>query len=285
MQCAFEEKQFEQLLSSELVVRRPILYPAGQVLKYVIGIDSAVQSRNNDFWNLWKNRRWSFFQWWRLGLYMEPWVWDRLEDRINMFPKFKVNIFLQYKRPEFMVTSSSKEWDYWNSAYYRFDIDSYQQNILYNLEQRTLDDAIVVYACPAFSERQKLLQYGEQRQIIKNSNFVEPHNLHNKQRYTFVSAGKTGIACSQPLQIEGIDILKELDEKMFESSENLSNTDFVYSLSKSLSEIGKEFKDYQAFKILIDKADHNLAKAFTNIFAFLIFSDLSWGIGYQGNNS
>ncbi len=85
------------------------------------------------------------------GVYLWE-VWEEFERIINDrdFPKFKFNIFIQYKRPEYIQSPRGTEYKDWGEPYFRYNILQHQQDILVQLEKNAGENAIVVYASPAF---------------------------------------------------------------------------------------------------------------------------------------
>lgn len=102
----FEEKTYEQHLTSELVHGSRLFFPPGQVFQDTAGFDVALPTSNRPFWNLCPH----FYPWGRRMRLSHPpgtqlireW-WDRLEDEIEYFPKFRFNRFVQAKRANLMV--------------------------------------------------------------------------------------------------------------------------------------------------------------------------------------
>ncbi|MBA7652011.1 hypothetical protein ES703_59840 [subsurface metagenome] len=290
MKCEFEEKQYEQLLNNELAGKRRILYIPGQVSENIFGIDAAIFSKNRKFWKLWNNRLSYFKIWslWKSGAYMKPETWDIMEEELNSdtFPKFKFNIFVQYKRPTYLSNPLGREYGYWNHPYFRYDIKAHQQKVLYTLEQNVSSNAIVVYACPAFWRFRELWDFNERHKLIENSNFVKPHKLNDHKRYSFINGGDVGKAFSNHVDIEGIDLIKEID-RMFEVAEQFkNNSDFLYSLYESIIKIVENLEeDYRiGFELIlkyIKIPQHKLAMSIINILIFIFVTNTVWSIGYK----
>jgi len=290
MKCEFEEKQYEQYLNIELAGKRKILFIPGQVFENIIGIDAAIFSKNSTFWGFWNSyfRFPKFWFWWKPGVYLKPKFWDMIEEELNSeaFPKFKVNIFIQYKRPEYISSFRGREYRYWNQPYFRYDIKAHQQKALYKLEQQIFRNAIVVYACPAFWRSRELWEFYGNHKLIKNSNFVQPHILNGHQRYTFINSGNIGKAFSYHANIESINLIKEID-RIFETGEQFNNnTDFIYSLYRSIIKVVEDFEDdYRVIFKLISESikipQHELARIIINILIFTFVTNIVWGIGYK----
>jgi len=102
--CEFEEKEYEQPLNSELGNHN--LWSPGQVFESVVGFDAALKATNWRFWLLWG--KWEIFKI-RKGIILDWEIWDIIEKRWTdkTFPKFKFNLFVQHKVPEYMKTKNS----------------------------------------------------------------------------------------------------------------------------------------------------------------------------------
>src|SRR5690242_12323773 len=90
----FEEKEFEGALYRELA-RGNLFWPPGQVLESYLGFDAALFVDDPFFWHLHGIRRWPrgfslYSKWPHLP-------WNRLRRR--RLPRFRVNCFIQAKRP------------------------------------------------------------------------------------------------------------------------------------------------------------------------------------------
>lgn len=283
MECEFEEKQYEQLLNFELGEKRKI-FPAGQVLENAIGIDVALYSRNVDFWKLWRR-----FPRLRSGMHLTRELWDSFEGQLDSgaFPKFKCNIFIQHKRPEFISSPLGKEYDKWKHQYYRYDVVPDQQGILQRLEQKTSKNAIVVYACGAFHEWKDLWHFSASDSLVENSNFARPRSIDGHERYTFVRAGRGGIAFSEaPEKIPPLDFLAEVDARIDVRNEFESNVQFIITLSRQIDEVVEEFpeelgKIYSSMMQFMEIPEHELARSVRTILTFTFLTNVSWLIIYE----
>ena len=133
-----KKKTYEQYHNSELLGKSNIIFPPGQVQENILGFDSVLFSINKYFWKLWRRiPRWRKLLWrfWSLipaGVYLDDIFWEDLKEVIDkeIRVKFKFNIFIQYKRPEYLKSNRAKEFIHWRCPYYRYDIDIHQQQIL-----------------------------------------------------------------------------------------------------------------------------------------------------------
>jgi len=282
MGSEFEEKQYEELLNFELAEQRKI-FPAGQVLEHTIAVDSAMYSRSPDFWGLWKQSSRA-----KGGVRLTRKLWDDLKSTINSdsFPRFKCNLFIQYKRPKLISSPNGKARGYWKRPYYRYEIDPHQQGILQKLEHRTRRNAIVVYACGAFDKWKDLWHFSTSTALVKNSNFVRPRSMKGHEKYTFVRGGRNGRGYSEPEELPLVDILKEIDTRVANNSESGSNTEFLFLLSAQIGNVAAEFpqefaKIYAAMMRLIEFPQHELAGSISSILAFTFLTNLSWSVAFE----
>lgn len=284
MKCKFEEKQFEKLIDAELFGPGR-LFPMGQVLEGVLGFDSAGFIRSRPFWRRFRPG-WPP-PWWLPGVYPNHDLWDISESVINSdaFPKFKCNVFLQYKRPEYISSRRGREYPDWNSPYFRYEIDLKQQRILDQLETKVSSSALVLYACPAFWKYRQLWDYGQAASLIDNSNFCKPSFLTGHRRYTFVDSGTSGKAYSEPNEIKVVNFKEELDKLLRQENRFLNNKDFILKLEQSLSELYPAIN--YAYKIDIagninemkGEPMNKLLKALMKISLFTFVTQLTWMIG------
>jgi len=141
----FAEKTYETLMNMELPHRSRIFAP-GQVDEHHIGIDAAIFTEKRILLKLFG------FESVPSGKQLNRDLWN-LDEKVSLskkFPKFKCNIFIQYKIPEFIKSPNGREYSHWNKHYFRYDINSKQQEILYKLESKISSNSIVAYSCPAF---------------------------------------------------------------------------------------------------------------------------------------
>jgi len=283
MKCQFEEKQYEHPLNRELAWKRRIYNP-GQVYEHKIAIDAAILSKNREFWALWNNNA---KMTWKTGLILRPELWDLVKETLNsdVFPRFKFNLLVQHKRPEHISSPSGREYKYWKQPYFRYNLTEHQQDTLYKLEQRISSYAIIVYACPSFWKFSDLWKFINGK-LVENSNFVQPHSLNGHYTYTFIKGGNVGQAFSEPAEIEGINILNEIDGMFRRSVKFDSNVQFVTTLAKEVKivirESDKKIRDgFFSFAESIRFPEHELGSSFMTIWIFNLITNTSWGIGYE----
>ncbi len=231
MLAEFEEKQYEQHLNIELLQGSNLIFPPGQHLENVLGFDAALFTRNTAFWRHflggypWYRR---FFKNYLNGLYFPKDAFELEEAFDNDLPRFKFNAFIQHKRPERMVKDTASEWRSWRRDYYRYKVLEHQQETLENLESSVGNDGIVTYASPAFHTKEEFWNVHKNRSFIQRSNYCQPHKLAGHNAYTYIDAGTTGIAHSEPEEVESEHLLQELQRlSQSESGKEISNSEFV----------------------------------------------------------
>lgn len=289
MHAKFEEKSYEQHLTSELVHSPRLFFSPGQVLESIVGFDVALRTSNPIFWKLFP----SMCPWWQRMFFMHPpgthlkheW-WQELEGEIERFPKFKFNCFIQAKRPSRMVRSDAAEYSVWEKPYFRYDMFSNQQQALESLAQKTSGKAIVVYACPAFHTSKELWAAIDAGQLVKQSNFCEVAKLNGHSRYSFISPGNFGIAHSEPTPVESAPFEQALEalqnqESAQSNSDFLANTaETIASASEQLGELRETYTSVAAS--LFKEADSKLARSLAKIYAFQFVCNVHLLIGYEG---
>lgn len=292
MNAEFAEKQYETLMNIELTDSRNIFAPSQRCEKY-IGIDAAIYSRNQKLWELLE-----------FGLIpsgeqltselLNP---EKKEFVSKQIPEFKCNLFIQYKRPEFISRNHKEnEWKHWKKPYFRYNIDSHQQSVLYNLGNNISHNSIVVYACSAFWESKDLWNFNENNQLIEKSNFAKPAEIGDHEKYTFIEGGNTGRACSKPKNIKCIDILEEIDNMLEDKNDfqedydfSKKNKKFIISLGESINKTLEESDDYyqRAFKSMNNKLKKQndkldkLTESVSNILIFTTITNTNWLIGFK----
>jgi hypothetical protein len=289
MRAEFEEKTYEQHLTSELVHSRRLFFPPGQVLEDIVGFDVALRTSNRAFWELFPH----MYPWWRRMLFLYPqgthlrhdW-WQKLEHEIEHFPKFKFNCFIQAKRPNRMVRSDAAEYSSWGHPYFRYDTFAIQQIALESLAQKTSGQAIVVYACPAFHTYSALWAAIKSVQLVKQSNFCEVDKLNGHSRYSFASSGNVGIGHSDTVSIVSRPFDQAL-EMLHNQESRRSNVAFLAETAETISaaseHLGHLRETFTALEnALFQKADSKLARSLAKIYAFLFICNVQLLIGCEG---
>ena len=197
----FEEKEFEGPLNGQLGLGGPIWSP-GQVLEEAVGFDVAIFTVHATFW-----ASCGFTAPPQGAVIYASW-WPGFPFTNRSPPTFRVNVFLQYKRPEYLSRSSASEWSEWKSAYYRFWITDHQQTALDACAASLGQNGYVAYASPAFHTRAALFDHVEKQTLILNTHFAPATKLSGHGRYTYVSTSAPGKAHSEPTDVEPLSFFR-----------------------------------------------------------------------------
>ena len=295
MKCEFEEKTYEQHHNFELLGKSNIFFPPGQVQENILGFDSVLFSKNKNFWKLWRRiPRWRELLWrfWPSipeGVYLDDIFWEDLKEVIDkeIRVKFKFNIFIQYKRPDYLKSNRAKEFIYWRCPYYRYDIDIHQQQILSQIERQVNDKAIVVYAAPAFHTFNDLFKYFGEGRLVENSNYVKSSTLENHQRWTYVNSGTEGWAFSEPERKESIKLMDYINivKENTEESKIENNSQFI---DRTLRILVESIRNTEYLSKVLDRImeqivlpKHLFGKKVIMIYVCLYLAKLRWGIYYE----
>jgi hypothetical protein len=282
MRCQFAERQYEFYLNNELTSRALVFIPDPR-FEYYLAVDAATFTTNHRLWQLWYG--WQFWRH-RPGIDIGPELWDLAEHELRdrTFPQLKCNLFLQYKRPEFITRDyRSNAHQHWQRSYYKYEIEKHQQDILSRLEQRASSDALVVYACPAFHTWNELI--AARGRIIDNSNFTEPHEMQGHSKNTFIAAGRDGFACSGPHRYKRLDILEKLKSLSKKEVQYEDNVEFIHAIAKHIRSLVKEV-DEKRWSFLFDTVDEGrrpetkFARSVVTIANFTLYSNTTWGLVY-----
>lgn len=206
----FEEKTYEKYFGHELVRGRLVSFSPGQHAENALGFDEAFHVP----WHVLYRR----FR------HLMPRPWSRLSgigrDEINRvardlshyLPEFRFNLFVQFKRPEYVSGPRGAERADWQCAYYRYLISTNQQRTLERLHSISAGRAAVVYASPALWTKADLFDAAAKRAVISRSNIVSVDKLTGHGRFTYVSPGGHGIAYSEPVDIESLAVEQLVEE-------------------------------------------------------------------------
>ncbi|GAA4052528.1 hypothetical protein [Parerythrobacter jejuensis] len=204
MWAEFKEKPFETYFLAEMARITDVLFSPDQTDEGILGFDGAFFVPDPHFRFLFpftRSRRWPHF----LGMTASE-IGDLGGALDARLPPFNLNLFVQYKRPEWMRRSTATEWASWNEAYYRYTIDQKQQGLLEKVFSAAAGRAAVVYACAAFWTNRDLFALAGTNEIIANSNIASADLLTGHNRFTYTAAGGQGIAHSDPERIESASL-------------------------------------------------------------------------------
>lgn len=284
MKCQFEEKQYEQHLNNELLHRQELLYVPGQVLEGDLGFDAAMHSTHRRFWRMFDELPHFFYRRYlrhhRGGVLIDPIWWEELDDFLPHFPRFRFNVFVQHKRPEYLTTKSSNEWDDWNCPYYRYELTDHQQIALERLESLVTPEAVVVYASPAFINLSDLWDSIRSGDLVERSNFCQAGRLSGHHLYTYKRAGNIGKGHSDSEDIESYDFLKQISRLNEEIRPTEDNRTFLVELGELTEKVISESEtSRQVFNDILEyfPAQRNkTANALLRISAFNFIVGTRW---------
>ena len=261
----FEESEYEGPLYNQLLNGNLRIWTPGRMFERIVGIDSAVFANNQYFWSLFgsinpisgislRDYDWHF-------------LWHLMTRVFRPFPKFKINLLIQAKRPTHIENENI---DYCAKGicgeFWYFFITTHQQAILEKLEQKLALDALVIYACPAFHQFAALDNNIETGQIVENSTFVKPSALVNHTKWVFNSPGTTGLACSKINEHSDkpfIEMLEDL-ERRFETKTDETSKNNLEKLKKIIETICTELPENSIIKAYL-KRNERLVKYLNEI--------------------
>lgn len=278
MKSEFEEKQFEGVLNAELFGSAGFLFPIGQMLEYHIGIDAALVTFNDRFW-----KRFGYL--FPLdGVPIDPSFFSQFSAHIDSLPKFRFNLFLQHKRPDYCKGPRGKHRRHFGGPYYRFRITQHQQTALERLANHTKGYSIVSYASPAFHTINELVKNISARTLVSATNFVEAVALAGHTTYNYKEAGAVGLVNDKPKEISGEPITSRINTLRQTATRDESNVDFLKRTADSMESILQEMRIYERSysRFLEPYLNSNYDPAFRSIvkiqsFNYLIGND--WHIG------
>lgn len=290
----FEESEYEGPLYSQLLNGNLNIWTPGRRFERFFGIDSALYTKNHYFWNLFNQTPPV------TGTILRNHNWHYLLRIINRhfkrFPSYNVNLLIQSKRPKHRngINSSFSSQGI-KGQYWQFEITLHQQRILEQLEQKLGNDAIVVYACPAFHKFDDLDSFTANGQIIENSTFVKVGVLTNHSKWVFNKAGTTGIACSEIKKHSDIsfkEMIRNIREKKQEN-EDYNKFDFLKKIVFEICENNENSQIIKAFlrrNKILKECFYSISKEFednlnyenyNNFISFITFLQFSATLNTQ----
>lgn len=279
MNIEFKEKTFEKYFSSEIARLTNIMFSPDQCDEFVLGFDDAFLLPIPELMRIapfMRRRRWSRMR----GILVSELnhVGDWISRRL---PPFRFNLFVQYKRPDYLKTRGAAQWSDWQQAYYRYRTTPHQQDILEKTEAQSQGRAATIYASPAFWSAADLWTNVEAETIIENSNVASAARLKGHSRYSYVSPGHKGKAHSDTVDIES----RPFEELITEGLEN-DELPLNQHLKKTATLINEVVQDSDSSAILFERAksaigvdqfdEDTIANALGTIEAFSDAFDLSY---------
>lgn len=172
MKSEFEEKSYEAAFNMELISNaRPKgsqFFAPGQVIESDLGFDAAwMIGAKHPFWKMVARVS-------RQGI-------DVSNQTRRKFPSKIYNLFIQYKRSEYIGRSNGSHYTHFNGPYYRFKFDdpAKQLKTLKELERHVGSSAHVLYAAPEFHTITQLVDAADTNTVISKSVMTRPKDLKN----------------------------------------------------------------------------------------------------------
>lgn len=218
MDTEFKEKTFEKYFGHEIARLTNVTFSPDQCDEALLGFDEAFLVP--EIWFL------------RFAPYVRRSRLRRLTgveiDKFNEagklharhLPDFKLNLFVQFKRPTFLRSRGAKEWSDWKQSYYRYEITPHQQEALERLDAQSHGRAAVVYASPAFWQAADLWAHVKNEVVVEQSNIANASKLKGHGHYSYVSPGCVGKGHSETVDIES-DALADVIRLSLERNEPL----------------------------------------------------------------
>jgi hypothetical protein len=278
----YEEKTFESYFNSELDRKSSIYFPPGQVQEGKLGFDAVSNTNNRGLWKRLGYPFWFFPKFAGINLREVADEMERyLSQQIENIPRIKANLLIQYKRPAFVRRSNGKEWGHWKKPYFRYDVTQSQQKLLAHLDNTFGSKALVIYAAPAVANIDDLVMLKKNNKIIENTNFCKSMLLQGHHRNTYVRAGLHSIACSDPVNVERLDLISELER--MPSDVEIGSTKLIVEFSKQVQRVCFENTSVSAaFRILLDDSksdylnEHPLLSAYRSMEIFRDITGIQW---------
>lgn len=218
MDIQFKEKTFEKHFGHELACQTNVTFSPDQCDEAILGFDEAFRMPED----------WFF----RLGPYVRRQRRRRLtgieiddfnnnaEVAARHMPKFKLNLFIQFKRPKFLTSRGAREWSDWKQNYYRYETTPHQQEALERIDAKSYGRAATIYASPAFWTADDLWEHMKNTDVINHSNMASTAKLNGHEHYSYIAPGYVGKGHSETIAIES-DPLHRIIEIGFERNEPL----------------------------------------------------------------
>jgi len=276
----FKEKTYEKYFSHEVARQTKVTFSPDPCDEALLGFDDA-------FWlpHSWIMHRAPFMRrrrWLRMtGVDIRE--LDHIGEKLGRrMPPFRFNLFVQYKRPDFLKTRGAGEWEHWKCSYYRYSTTPHQQDVLERIEAQSKGRAATVYASPAFWEANSLWANVEAEKIIENSNIASVGRLKGHEHYSYSSAGFQGKGHSEATDIESPDFNGVIASGL--GREPLPFSTHIKQAAKLILEVVRSsdsgaplFEQTRAALGINELDDGSLASAFATI---EVFSD-AFGTSYM----
>lgn len=228
----FEEKEYEAPLYNQLEHGTRLVWSPGLVFEEHIGIDRAMFLSDPRIWRLLGTTNPPG------GMYLPRYDWDfiwRHRSSRRTFPNFRLNLFIQAKRPQFSPRIPRKL----NAVMpagscYKISISNDQQAALARVAQRGQNRALVCYAAPVFHRHSQLWAHTQTGTIIENSTFPDAARLSGHSAWWYNVAGACGHANPDWESIEDADLFSRINQAQRDSQNNASVSENLAELDALL---------------------------------------------------
>lgn len=285
----FEEKSYEAPLYNQLERGQNRLFVPGQVLEHTLGFDAGLFVAQSAVWETLGYRTpltgaaLSYYDW--------PYAWKlpRLKDKL---PRFRLNLFLQAKRPVFYqrCPRSLKKISSISAPLWAFKVERDQQRRLEVLAETLSGRAHIAYAAAVFHTYPDLFAHTKRRSIIQNSTFPSAEKLKGHDAWYYRVPGAQGAANPNPESIEEPPLLARLRDLIvsaepYEAGDLRWLDDTAKGVIASVGAEGTEvdgraahfFDDLQTLERLIARFEPRPSLvAYAQISLFTARFDLSW---------
>ncbi len=206
--AAFEEKEYEAPLYNQLALGNPHVWSPGQVFENHLGFDHGLFVSNPRLWQLLGRAA-------TVGVFLNRYNWDfiwRHRPRRAM-PNFRLNLFLQAKRPNYYSRSPRHvRVAGINGPCWSFTVDANQQLALERVAARLRTRALVAYASPAFHRESQLYAHTTLGTVIENSTFPEATRLTGHSKWFYNTPGGNGVANPEAEFSEGTPLFEMIEQ-------------------------------------------------------------------------
>lgn len=285
MKAEFEEREFEGPLNYELSAGHGCPYAPGQVLENTVGIDAGLVCQSTSFWKRFQHPPRALYPLHHTpsGFQLNPLYWAELDQALPIFPPILFNLFLQHKRPDYLVGPSSTEWATWNAPYYRYDIQPHQQVALEKLSSLAGLEALVAYSCAAFHTYADLWAKAQSGDLVASTNFVHADRLKEHEKYTYQSADCVGFAHSEPEEVPPMDFHQELSTRR-EQLRPRGNLEQLFSLGEMVNEAIAENPLAPRYRQFLDRFPGDIGRTGRTILQVASFARITgtkWFYGLE----
>jgi hypothetical protein len=117
-------------------------------------------------------------------------------------PDFRLNLFVQFKRPIYLTSRGAKEWSDWKQSYFRYETTPHQQEALERIDAQSYGRAATIYASPAFRHDKVLWEHMRNGAVVEHSNMASAGKLKGHEHYSYIAPGYFGKGHSETVDIE-----------------------------------------------------------------------------------